>query len=192
VKRHKPLIDTRNFINILSFFRCIKFNHILKNNKNSKNGIKNRRANKNVSFFIVFHIFVFALFLVKRHKTFFGFGFQILFFGLVILFFGFGFWLSVRNGLYILYLVLGFYIFYFILANRLASPFFYLAPLFFLFLPHLFFYFRSPPFIQSIKTKLFLFCHPFAPPATAAPPVLLLQVVLVSRRPSIVRTCKMC
>lgn len=31
------LTDSRNFINILSFFRCIKFNHILKNNKNSKN-----------------------------------------------------------------------------------------------------------------------------------------------------------
>ena len=65
---------------------------------------------------------------------------------------------------YILYLVLGFYIFYFILANRLASPFYSVFP--FLFGPFIFI--RSPHFIQSLKTNLFFICHPFAPAATAA------------------------
>jgi len=50
-------------------------------------------------------------FLVKRHKTFFGFGFQILFFWIGYTFyFGFGFWLNVRNGF--LYFVFGFGFFY--------------------------------------------------------------------------------
>ena len=109
----------------------------------------------------------------------FGFGFQILFFGLVILFFWF--WVLVKCKKWFIFCIwfCFFYIFYFnfILANRLASPFlfgplFYSAP----------YFIRSPPFIQSIKTKLFLFViHSL---------LLLLQVVLVSRRPSIVRTCK--
>ena len=48
------LTDSRyTFINIFSF-SLHKSNHILKNNKNSKNAIKNRRANKNVFFIIVF------------------------------------------------------------------------------------------------------------------------------------------
>lgn len=80
------LTDSRYNIKHFIFFSLHKSNHILKNNKNSKNAIKNRRANKNVSL-LLFSYFVLALFLVKRHKTFFGFGFQILFFGLVILFF---------------------------------------------------------------------------------------------------------
>ena len=126
--------------------------------------VKNSWANKNVSFFLLFFIFLYLrFFLVKRHKTFFGFGFKSFFLDWLYFFFDFGFWLSVRNGLYILYLVLFFYIFYFILANRLASPFirsppFYLASPFFI---------RSPPFIQSIKTKIIFICHPFAP-ATAS------------------------
>ena len=132
-------------------------------------------------FFYCFSYFCICAFLVKRHKTFFGFGFQILFFGLVILFFWF--WVLVKCKKWFIFCIwfCFFYIFYFnfILANRLASPFlfgplFYSAP----------YFIRSPPFIQSIKTKLFLFViHSL---------LLLLQVVLVSRRPSIVRTCKMC
>jgi hypothetical protein len=152
--------------------------------------VKNRRANKNVSFFLLFFIFLYLrFFLVKRHKTFFGFGFKSFSLDWLYFFFGFGFWLSVRNGLYFVFGFGFFYIFYFnfILANRLASPFirsspFYLAP----------YFIRSPPFIQSLKTKLIFICHPFAPALLLLLLLLLLQVVLVSRRPSIVRTCKMC
>jgi hypothetical protein len=82
----------------------------------------------------------------------FGFGFKSFFLDWLYFFFDFGFWLSVRM-VYILYFVLFFYIFYFILATRLASPLFYsVFP--FLFGP---FFIRSPPFIQSLKTNLFLF-----------------------------------
>ena len=121
-------------------------------------------------------MFLFLLFFIFLVLVFKSFSLDWLYF-----FFDFGFWLSVRNGLYFVFGFCFFYIFYFnfILANRLASPFirsppFYLAP----------YFIRHPPFIQSIKTKLFLFViHSL---------LLLLQVVLVSRRPSIVRTCKMC
>jgi hypothetical protein len=121
--------------------------------------------------FYCFHIFIKYLrfFLVKRHKTFFGFGFQILFFGYTF-FFDFGFWLSVRNGLYFVFGFVFLYIFYFILATRLASPFIRSSPFY---LPPYFIW--SPPFIQSIKTKSFLFIiHSLLL-------LLLLQVVVVRR-----------
>ncbi len=52
------------------FFRCIKINHILKNNKNSKNDGKKSSSEQKCFFIIVFIFLKFALFLVKRHKTF--------------------------------------------------------------------------------------------------------------------------
>ncbi len=88
-------------------------------------------------------------FLVKRHKTFFGFGFKSFFLDWLYFYFGFGFWLSVRNGF--LYFVFGFsffYIFYFILANRLAS----IWPPFYIGLPHL-----ASPVYLVIKDQFILF-----------------------------------
>jgi hypothetical protein len=93
--------------------------------------------------FLLFFIFLYLrFFLVKRHKTFFGFGFKSFSLDWLYFFFGFGFWLSVRNGLYFVFGFGFFYIFYFILAT---------PPILFG-LPH-----WSPPFIQSLKTNLFLF-----------------------------------
>ena len=72
-------------------FSLHKSNHILKNNKNSKNAIKNRWANKNVSSFYCFHI-LYLRFLMKRHKTFnIIFGFKSFFLDCLYFVFGFGF-----------------------------------------------------------------------------------------------------
>jgi hypothetical protein len=94
---------------------------------------------------------------------------------------------------YILYLVLDFYIFYFILANRLASPYFIsvfpflFGPLFLFGIP---FYSVSKDqinfYLSSIRSCSFAAAA--APNASSRHHVF----VLVSRRPSIVRTCKMC
>lgn len=133
--------------------------------------VKNSWANKNVSFLLFFIFLYLHFFLVKRRKTFFGFGFQILFFGLVILFFGFGFWLSVRNGLYFVFgfgfLYILFYISYTPLFIR-SSPFLF-GPLILFGLP--LFIWHPPlvsPFYLVIKDQFIFICHPFAP-ATAAP-----------------------
>ena len=96
---------------------------------------------------------------MKRHKTFFGFGFKSFFLDWLYFYFGFGFRLSVRNGFLYFVFGFGFYIFYFILANRLASPFLF-APLFY-----------SVSLFYSVnKDQIIFICHPFATAtATAAP-----------------------
>jgi hypothetical protein len=97
--------------------------------------------------FLLFFIFLYLrLFLVKRHKTFFGFGFQILFFGLVILFFWF--WVLVKCKKWFIFCIWFCFFIYFILYWLTPGlPLFYLAP----------YFIRSPPFIQSVKTNVFLF-----------------------------------
>ncbi len=110
------------------FFRCIKINHILKNNKNSKNDGKKSSSEQKCFFIIVFIFLKFALFLVKRHKTFLVLVSNPFFLDWLYFYFGFGFWLSVRNGLYFVF-GFGFYIFYFYTGYPLfffilASPFY--------------------------------------------------------------------
>jgi hypothetical protein len=82
---------------------------------------------------------------VKRHKTFLVLVFKSFFLDWLYFYFGFGFWLSVRNGLYF---VFGFDILFYIGY----SPLFYSVFPFLFGIPD-----WSPPFIQSLKTKLFLF-----------------------------------
>jgi hypothetical protein len=133
-------------------------------------------------FFIIFIFLCLRFFLVKRHKTFFGFGFKSFFLDWLYFYFGFGFWLSVRNGFLYFVFGFGFYIFYFILANRLASPFLFGLPLFILI---------SPIFYLVLLTNLFYFylssiryccCYCYCFKSSSCP----------RPRSSIVRTCKMC
>lgn len=59
------LTDSRyNFINILSFFRCFS-NHILKNNKNSKNNGKNSLSEQKC-FLLFSYLIIFALFFSEK------------------------------------------------------------------------------------------------------------------------------
>jgi len=87
----------------------------------------------------------------------FGFGFQILFFGLVILLFWF--WVLVKCKKWFIFCIWFCFFIYFILYWLIAwhPPFYSVFPFFIwppilLGLPH-----WSPPFIQSLKTNLFLF-----------------------------------
>jgi hypothetical protein len=123
--------------------------------------VKNRRANKNVSLLLFFIFLNFALFLVKRHKTFFGFGFKSFFFGLVILLFWFWVLVKCKKWFFIFCIWFWFFI-YFILYWLIAwHPPFYLAPLFFIL--------ASPFFIWSVKTNYIFICHPFATATAPAP-----------------------
>jgi hypothetical protein len=81
---------------------------------------------------------------VKRHKTFFGFGFKSFFLDWLYFYFGFGFRLSVRNGFLYFVFGFGFYIFYFNFI--LATPPFY----------------SVFPFYSVNKDQIIFICHPFA------------------------------
>jgi hypothetical protein len=95
-------------------------------------------------------------FLVKRHKTFFGFGFKSFFLDWLYFFFGFGFWLCARNSLYFVFGFGFFYIFYYarkLLLLRQPRLTAWHPPILFG-LPHfiwplLFFLFWSPPFFSQ-------------------------------------------
>jgi hypothetical protein len=91
---------------------------------------------------------------VKRHKTFFGFGFKSFFLDWLYFYFGFGFWLSVRNGF--LYFVFGFSFFIYFILYWLPPLFIRSSPL------------ASPFFIWSVKTNYIFICHPFATATAAA------------------------
>jgi hypothetical protein len=115
--------------------------------------------------FYCFHIFFefCAFFLVKRHKTFFGFGFQILFFGLVILLFWFWVLVKCKKWFFIFCIWFWFfYIFYFILAT---PPFLYRPSPFYL----------SPIFYSVNKDQIIFICHPFATATAATAPLLALD-----------------
>jgi hypothetical protein len=98
------------------------------------------REQKCFFFYRFSYFWILRFFLVKRHKTFFGFGFKSFFFGLVILFFWF--WV-----LYILYLVLVFYIH--ILFYIGYSPFYSVSP--FLFGP---LFYSVSPFYSVSKDQI--------------------------------------
>ena len=89
----------------------------------------------------MFHFYCFHIF---------GFGFQILFFGLVILFFWF--WVLVKCKKWFIFCIWFCFFIYFILFYIGYTPLFYSVFPFLFGIPH-----WSPPFIQSLKTNLFLF-----------------------------------
>jgi hypothetical protein len=100
-------------------------------------------------FFIIFHIFVLALFLVKRHKTFnVVLVFKSFFFGLAILFIWF--WVLVKCKKWFIFCI-WFWIFYihftlYWLIAWLASPFLF-GPLFY----------SVSPFYSVIKDQIYFY-----------------------------------
>ena len=126
-------------------------------------------------FYLLFSYFwILRFFLVKRHKTFFWFWFQILFFWISYTFFWF--WVLVKcKNLFIFCIWFLYILFYIGYPPFIRSPPFLFGPFFIL----------ASPFYWVIKDKFIFICHPFAPALTA-------PITASSPRPSIVRTCKMC